>query len=112
MSAAPQTSQPGLTIRVASDGDDHWLALYGELDLATIPVVEGEIASAVKHGARTLIVDLSGVHFIDSSGVHLILDVQQSCRQNGHQLLLIRGPAEVQRVFELTDIESLLTFVD
>jgi anti-anti-sigma factor len=81
------------------------LALGGELDLATAPVLEERLARAVR-GRATVVIDLSGLKFIDSCGLHTLVRAERQLRSSGGQLVLVRGPRAVHRVFELTSLDS------
>lgn len=86
------------------------LELAGELDLATAPGLAKAIADA--SGSGHVLVDLSRLVFIDSSGLRVLLDAARSAQSDGWRLELRRGPETVQRVFTLSSTERLLPFVD
>jgi anti-sigma B factor antagonist len=78
------------------------VALYGELDLASSPSLERELLGADSETLDRVVIDLSGLEFIDCSGLHVILRAKERFREDGRQLSLLRGPRAVQRLFELT----------
>lgn len=102
----------GLRIdRKASDGAIT-LALSGELDLASTPSFEQALEEArVAKPARVLI-DLSNLVFMDSTGLRALLLARQHASSGEHELVLRRGPHQVQRVFELTGTLDTFTFAD
>jgi anti-sigma B factor antagonist len=69
--------------------------------------VENALMRAEESGATVIELDLAGLTFMDSSGVHLALDTRHRSRTNGYSLVLLEGPAAVQRVFELTGTDHL-----
>jgi anti-sigma B factor antagonist len=83
------------------------VVLDGELDLATVPVAEHAIGRA-GNDAKTLVLDLRRLSFLDSSGLRLILSAAQGSRR----VVVVRGPAQVDRVFELTGAAERLDIVD
>jgi anti-sigma B factor antagonist len=83
----------------------------GELDLATVPVLVAELAGLRHAGVRVVILDLSALDFIDSSGLRCILEYDAEARRNGCSIALVRGPDAVQRVFRITDTEARLPFI-
>jgi anti-anti-sigma factor len=101
-----------LTIRLDRDRDVHRIAVEGELDLATADDLERELLRVEASAAQVILVDLSGLSFIDSTGVRLLLSAHARSRADGNRLALLRGPAAVQRVFELTGILDVLPFAD
>ena len=94
------------------DGGGARLRLAGALDLATVPVLESELRTLREAGVRRLILDLSALSFLDSTGLRLIIERDDDARRDGFSLSLVPGPPAVQRVFELTGTAARLPFVD
>jgi anti-sigma B factor antagonist len=101
----------GLTLRSRRAGDTHVIALAGELDIGSVPEVEAELA-IVEVTARlaTLVIDLSSVTFIDSSGLRLILEACRRADTAAYRLALVRPSDRVFRAFEISGIDALLPF--
>ena len=57
-----------------------------------------------------LVVDLGEVTFVDSTGMGLVLEDHERARSEGFRLRLLRGPDDVQRVFELAGVADVLPF--
>jgi anti-sigma B factor antagonist len=83
--------------------------LDGELDLATVPVAEQAI-NRVGDDVKTLVLDLRKLSFLDSSGLRLILATDDA--SGSRRVVVVRGPAQVDRVFELTGTGARLEIVD
>jgi anti-anti-sigma factor len=81
--------------------DAAWVRLAGELDIATTPQLERALREP-RLQARLVVLDLRELAFIDSCGVHAIVDASIRARQVGHRVLLLRGPPGVDRVLTLT----------
>ncbi len=101
-----------LEIRSDRHGDDYVIALVGELDLSDAAQVTEEIVRAEGTDARRIVLDLSEVQFIDTSGVRLIIEADARSRINGHRLRLVHGPPAVRRVFEIVGLIDRLPFLD
>jgi anti-anti-sigma factor len=101
-----------LTVRSERDGVLHTIQVQGELDLATADELERELMRVEGTDALSIILDLSGLEFIDSTGVRLLISAHARSRADSNRLALLRGPASVQRVFELCGIRDLLPFAD
>lgn len=99
-------------VDVSREGDTARLRLVGELDMVTTPLVRAQIAALRAAGTRVLVLDLSDVEFIDSTGLHCILDCEAESRENGFSVAVIPGPPAVRRIFELTNTDTLLRFVE
>lgn len=85
------------------------IVLRGELDLATSGQVEVVLEVAEATSARTIVLDLRELEFIDSSGLKVIVAAH---RRLGHRLLLLRGPEQVHRLFELTGLDRRVAFAE
>jgi anti-sigma B factor antagonist len=104
-------AQPGeLALRGAREGNTFVLSLYGELDIASARVLERRLGMARSSRSGRVVLDLSGLQFIDSAGLHALVRVQENLREAGQELALLRGPRAVQQVFELTDAVRLFDF--
>jgi anti-anti-sigma factor len=105
---------PGqLIVDTRDEGDTSVLALSGELDLASTPILERELKALESAGATEILIDLAGVGFMDSTGLQALLRARERAMTvEGIQLSLRRGPHQVQRVFELTKTIDAFTFVD
>jgi anti-sigma B factor antagonist len=91
----------------------HTVCLFGELDIATADGVEEELSRVEQTDAPEIVIDLSGLTVLDSSGVRLLLNAQARAQRFGSdRLTLRRGPEQVQRVLELSGVDEMLPFDD
>lgn len=104
---------PGLTASTdrADDGAAR-IRLQGELDIATAPRADEELRRAEAERPSRIAVDLSGLTFMDSTGLRLVVAAEQRAHEAGRELVVVRGPDAVQRVFQLTGVDERLRFVD
>jgi anti-sigma B factor antagonist len=108
---AARTSKLGsLTLRSEREGDAHVIELIGELDLDGAPRLEEELRRVEAGDADSIVVDLGRLEFIDSTGIRLLVMASERC--SGGRFSLLRGPKQVHRVFEITDLAARLPFVD
>jgi anti-sigma B factor antagonist len=108
---AARTSKLGsLAIRSERTADAHVVELIGELDLDGAPRLEEELTRVEASDAASIVVDLGGLEFIDSTGIRLIVMASERCRDG--RFALLRGPKQVHRVFEITDLADRLPFAD
>jgi anti-sigma B factor antagonist len=83
------------------------ISLRGELDLSTIPRVEKQLLEQLRAKAG-VIVDLTGVSFIDSSGIRLLIRAFRSTDDAGTLHTVIAEGSQVERVFRLAGIDRAL----
>lgn len=88
------------------------VALEGELDLTGSSGLEAELERIEGPDLEELVLDLSGLRFMDSTGLRIVVMADQRARERGRRMILVRGNPDVQRVFELTRLLERLTFVD
>jgi anti-anti-sigma factor len=82
----------------------------GSLDVASAPVLDAQLRELREAGFRRLIVDLSRLGFMDSSGLRLLLTWNADARNDGYAIEVVPGPKAVQRVFEVTGTSDVLRF--
>jgi anti-sigma B factor antagonist len=107
--AEPRPGELAITSKL--EADCLVLSLRGELDLASSIGLERELDDADSAPGR-VVIDLSGLVFMDSSGLRTLLHAQKQASSTGRQLLFRRGPYAVQRLLELTRTLDRFTFVD
>jgi anti-anti-sigma factor len=94
---------------VVSDGR-HRLVLTGELDLAPAADLEATLLRLCTDGTKEIALDLSKLRFMGSIGLRLMLLARELCEEHGYEFQLIAGPANIQRVFEMTGLLDVLPF--
>jgi anti-sigma B factor antagonist len=105
-------SQPGgpFTCEVRPERDRVVVVPRGELDMATVGAVEQELRRLREAGFSGILLDLSGLTFMDSSGLHLVMRWATEASQDGFGFELEPGPGNVQRVFDLAGLTDELPF--
>jgi stage II sporulation protein AA (anti-sigma F factor antagonist) len=99
------TEQAPLSIDVALPRDDAALVtVKGFLDVDTATELHHHLANQVHHGRRHLLLDLSAVPFMDSSGINIILKAYKETRQVEGSVRLIDPAPAVQRILDLTGV--------
>jgi anti-anti-sigma factor len=84
------------------------VCLVGELDMDTAPVAREAVAELIAVGFTSIVIDFSGLEFMDTSGLHLAEDL---AGREGVTWAFIPGSPAVQRLFKLARLESELPFV-
>ena len=88
------------------------LELVGEFDLSGVTSFEQELARDPSMDENTLVLDLRGLTFIDSSGLRAVVMADHQARAEGKRCLLVRGSRRISRVFDLTGVGERLELVD
>lgn len=100
-----------LSVEVSWNHDEVVVALAGELDISTRHRVTDVLTELERAAPSRLVIDLSQLSFLDSTGLALFVAVDKHCREDGGPALKIRpGPPAVQRLFELVGAAGRLPF--
>jgi anti-sigma B factor antagonist len=101
-----------LSFETTVTGDVAVVALTGELDVAGAELLENELERlAADHDPSAIVLDLSALKFMDSTGLRTVVLADARTRAAGRRFALVRGPEDVHRVFEITKMESRLHFL-
>jgi len=95
----------GFSVRVEDTGDTVVLSVSGEVDMATAPALEESIKGALERAPKTLVVDLSGVGFLASAGMSVLIGGNQQAGGRTQFRLVAVGSATL-RPMELTGIAA------
>jgi len=87
------------------------LTVTGEIDLATATRFEAELDAVISEAHSPADVDLSGVTFIDSSGLHALIRAQQHVIGTVVRLVLVNPSKACRQVLEITDTADLFEIV-
>jgi anti-sigma B factor antagonist len=97
-----------LTISVTSGPAHTLVSLAGECDLHTGRRLRDALTSEVSRGARRLILDLSGLAFMDSTGMQVLLAARTVLSVRGGTLVVVSPQPVVARILELTGADQLI----
>jgi anti-sigma B factor antagonist len=87
------------------------VALLGERDIAAAGELDRTLEEVERDGPAHLVLDLRGLSFLDSTGLRSLIAADARGREQGRRVTIIKGPAVVQRVFEITGLEGRLEIV-
>lgn len=104
---------PGdLRIVVREQGTMTAIELYGECDLAALSAVREAFSKVLDGDPEGVVLDLSGLGFVDSSGLHAIVELSNRAAEENTRLVIIQGPRAVRRLFEITGLDATLPLID
>jgi anti-sigma B factor antagonist len=100
------------SVIVSVDGDRVTVALRGELDLSGVDRARRAIEEAEASDAPLLVLDLSELDFVDSTGLEVMLRAARRAHDEGRRLIVQRPSRYVRRLLELTAIDQTLDVVE
>jgi anti-anti-sigma factor len=84
----------------------------GEIDFASVPVIADAVDEALDSGALELWLDLSRIEFMDSAGVHLLLETQARLRPLNRRLAVICPAGRARRLLQIVGVADQLPLYD
>jgi len=96
---------------VSSETDRSTVVFAGELDMAGVERAR-EALERAEEASGMVVLDLSGLTFIDSTGLEVILRAARRAQESGRRLVVARPSLYLKRLFELTAIDQSLDIVD
>jgi anti-anti-sigma factor len=95
-------------VTIEERGDTAHVTLLGELDISTATRLEDDLRRVEAGGPSVLVLDLSRLDFMDSTGLRLLIGADARARKEGRRLVLIRGNEMIQRVLRVTRLDERL----
>lgn len=90
-------------------GSDRYLiTVSGEVDLATSPELDTAVIAAIDSGTSSVVIDLTNVSFMDSSGLGVIVRALKRCREAENDLDLVITNERVLKVFGITGLDQVI----
>ena len=97
-----------MQIATTPGSDRYLITVSGEVDLATSPDLDVAIIAAIDSGATSVVIDLTDVSFMDSSGLGVIVRALKRCREAENDLDLVITNERVLKVFGITGLDQVI----
>jgi len=98
----------GLRVAVSEQGTTTTIVLEGEWDLAGQQAARDAMGHALRRKPECLVLDLSRLTFIDSSGVHIAMEIARRSVAQSFRLVIVPAPKPAQRIFEICGLTEFL----
>ena len=95
-----------------SSGDTPVISVSGEIDVATAPQLRECLHQVVAAGNATVVVDLLGVSFLDSTALGVLVGALKRCREQGGDLHVVIADPRILKIFEITGLTNVFTIAD
>jgi anti-anti-sigma factor len=100
-----------LSIRETRDGAVHRLTPVGELDIATVPILKDAFHAVLSdEETEMIVVDLRELSFMDSTGIHLLLQMHDACN-GADRLRVVNGSRAVERLLDIAGVRTYLPII-
>ena len=107
--ASASLRRTGFHVAAERVGGTVVLHLHGELDMATTPVLDQALTSVLDDEAGELVVDLSCLNFLDSTGISMLLSAVPRAEEAGKGFRMHSPNRPVRKALHLTGVEDLLS---
>ena len=88
------------------------IAVSGEIDVATAPQLRECLHGVIADGDATVVLDLLGVTFLDSTALGVLVGALKRCRELGGDLHVVVADPRIIKIFEITGLTSIFTIAD
>ena len=88
------------------------IAVVGEIDVATAPQLREALHEVIAQGHATVVLDLLGVTFLDSTALGVLVGGLKRCRELGGELHVVVTDARIKKIFEITGLVKVFPIVD
>jgi anti-sigma B factor antagonist len=88
------------------------IAVVGEIDVATAPQLREALHEVIAQGHATVVLDLLGVTFLDSTALGVLVGGLKRCRELGGELHVVVADARIKKIFEITGLVKVFPIVD
>lgn len=93
---------PDLSFAINANGQSRYdIAVTGEIDMATAPQL---LECLRQHADRDIVVDLTHVPYLDSSGINALVTAYNELREHGHTLRTTNERNSIRKVLEVTGL--------
>src|SRR3954471_4699166 len=91
--------------QLSLEGERHVVVAEGAIDMRTAPLLASALDEPIELGKTHVVLDMSGVRFIDSMAVHVLMGAARELRQRFGRLVLVSREPNVRRIVELTQLD-------
>lgn len=104
-----QAGRVELGISTREAGDRTVVAVSGEVDIASAPALDVVLSDLIASGQADLVVDLTAVGFLDSTGLGVLVKALKRAREADGSLAVATGSERVLKVFRITGLDQVMS---
>jgi anti-sigma B factor antagonist len=105
---AEEDGAVALAVSTRNDSGCAIVAVSGDVDISTSPDLRQALATVVAAGNRIIVVDLSAVRFLDSTGLGVLVGAYTAVRNAGGRLTVVNNHTVVLKVLNVTALDEVL----
>jgi anti-sigma B factor antagonist len=93
-----------IDVQTTPDGQAQIFVLHGSLDISTSPTVRAALVEAADRGQHEIVVDLSNLEFLDSTGLGALIGAHKRAKDNGGRVRLVVQEGQILRLLRITGL--------
>lgn len=97
-----------LEVNTKREENKHIVQLSGEIDVYTAPRLKETLIPISKQKGIEIIIDLSGIDYIDSTGLGVFIGTLKEADNNGSKLKIIGAKERISRLFSITGLDEVM----
>ena len=101
-----------MALDVKIDGSVHIILMVGRLDSSSASEAETTVKAVIDQGATHLLIDMSGLDYISSAGLRVVLVAAKNMQKSGGAMAICGMSPSVREVFEMTGFLKILKVYD
>jgi anti-sigma B factor antagonist len=94
----------GIDVTSTNEGKTQIFALHGSLDIATSPTLRAALLEAADHAGHLLVVDLSQLDFLDSTGLGALIGAHKRASESDGSVRLVAQEGQILRLLRITGL--------
>lgn len=98
-----------ISVSETPDGNVPILAVSGEVDVYSAPALKDKITELIESGQETLVVDLSAVAFLDSTGLGALVEARAATTEAGGSMPLVCNQERILKLFTITGLDGVFS---
>ncbi len=95
-----------LDLQTSRQGDAGVLSLRGEIDVYTAPLLRQALVDLIGEGATNVVVDMSQVDFLDSTGLGVLVEGLKRVKTRGGEFGLVVTQDKILKIFDITGLNK------
>jgi anti-sigma B factor antagonist len=93
-----------IDVQTTPDGRAQIFVLHGSLDISTSPTVRAALVEAADRGQHEIVVDLSSLEFLDSTGLGALIGAHKRAKDHGGRVRLVVQEGQILRLLRITGL--------
>ena len=101
-----------MSLKVDDRGKAKVVSLTGKMDVSLSVTIEQELEELVESGANNLILEISGVEYLSSSGIRVFISIMRKVKGKQGKIVLAQVPETIKKILKTVDLEDLFEVYD